>query len=117
MDGRSTLGRAGEDEAAAFYVRSGFEVLERNWRCDGGELDVVARRGSLIVFCEVKTRSSTMWGLPAEAVDRRKQARLRRLAGRWLADRGGRAREIRFDVVAVERGPSGLQVTHIPDAF
>jgi putative endonuclease len=117
MDSRPALGRAGEDAAAAFYVRKGFTVVERNWRCSAGEIDLIVRRGSLLVFCEVKTRSSVTRGLPSEAVDRRKQARLRRLAGRWLAERRPRARDLRFDVVAVEGGPSGLRVAHIPNAF
>lgn len=117
MDSRAVLGRAGENAAAAFYRRNGFTVLERNFRCSEGELDLVARRGSLIVFCEVKTRSSARWGLPAEAVDWRKQARLRRLAGRWLAERRPHACDIRLDVMAVEAGPAGLRLTHVPDAF
>ena len=117
MDSRSALGRAGEDAAAAFYARKGFTVVERNWRCSAGEIDLIVRRGSLLVFCEVKTRSSVTRGLPSEAVDRRKQARLRRLAGRWLAERRPRARDLRFDVVALEGGPSGLRVAHIPNAF
>lgn len=117
MDSRAVLGRAGENAAAAFYRRNGFTVLERNFRCSEGELDLVARRGSLIVFCEVKTRSSARWGLPAEAVDWRKQARLRRLAGRWLAERRPHACDIRLDVMGVEAGPGGLRLTHVPDAF
>jgi putative endonuclease len=117
MDSRPALGRAGEDAAVAFYVRKGFTVVERNWRCSAGEIDLIVRRGSLLVFCEVKTRSNMTRGLPSEAVDRRKQARLRRLAGRWLAERRPRARDLRFDVVAVEGGPSGLRVAHLPNAF
>jgi putative endonuclease len=117
MDPRPALGRAGEDAAAAFYARNGFTIVERNWRCSGGEIDLILRRGSLIVFCEVKTRSRVDRGLPSEAVDWRKRARLRRLAGRWLSERRPQARDLRFDVIAVEAGSSGLRVTHILDAF
>lgn len=117
MDTRPALGRAGEDVATAFYLRNGFRVLDRNFRCKAGEIDLVVRRGSLVVFCEVKTRSRTAHGVPAEAVDGRKQARLRRLAGHWLAERRPRARDIRFDVIAVEAASNGLRVTHLPDAF
>jgi putative endonuclease len=117
MDPRADLGRAGEDAAAAFYRRHGFTVLERNFRCSEGELDLVARRGSLLVFCEVKTRSSERWGFPAEAVDWRKQARLRRLAGRWLVERRPQVCDIRLDVMAVVADPTGLRLTHVPDAF
>jgi putative endonuclease len=77
-------------------------VLARNWRCRDGELDIIARRGREVVFVEVKTRSSDRFGVPAEAVDRAKQARIRRLAARWLEhDAPVRARAIRFDVVAI----------------
>jgi putative endonuclease len=117
MDYRPALGRAGEDAAAAFYVRNGFTVVERNWRCSAGEIDLIVRRGPLVVFCEVKTRSSATRGLPSEAVDRRKQARLRRLAGRWLAERRPRARDLRFDVIAVDAGSSRRELTHVPNAF
>jgi putative endonuclease len=111
------LGRAGEDVAARYLRRLGFAIVERNWRCPQGEIDLVAAKGGLIVFCEVKARRSSAWGEPSEAVDPRKQARIRRLAGRWLAEHRRHARIIRFDVVSivVEGGPP--EVVHIPDAF
>ena len=90
---------------AAWYEARGYEVLARNWRCRDGELDLVVRDGRLFVFCEVKTRTSDLFGLPQEAVTRVKQQRLRRLAARWLEeDAPVRAREIRFDVAAVMGG-------------
>ena len=89
---------------AAWYEANGYTVVARNWRCRQGELDLVARRGRVIVFCEVKTRSSTAFGAPVEAVTRTKQARLRVLAARWLADSDVVAREIRFDVASVLAG-------------
>jgi putative endonuclease len=104
------LGRSGEDLAAAWYEHHGYDVLARNWRCRAGELDIVARRGRLIVFCEVKSRTSEAFGLPAEAVGPVKQARLRRLAALWFADRAlsGRGRRaggpVRFDVAGVLAG-------------
>ena len=80
----------------------GYEVVARNWRCRDGELDLIARHGRSLVFCEVKTRSSDAFGVPAEAVTREKRARIRRLAARWLSEWDGpRPREIRFDVAAV----------------
>ena len=97
------LGARGEDLAAAWYTRQGYEVLGRNWRCREGELDLIVRRGRCVVFCEVKTRSGSGFGLPAEAVTGEKQRRLRRLATRWLGDQkpsGGFA-EVRFDVACV----------------
>jgi putative endonuclease len=77
-------------------------VVDRNWRCREGELDVVVARGSVLVFCEVKTRRSTAFGVPAEAVTVTKQRRLRTLAMRWLdAHPEARARTLRFDVASV----------------
>src|SRR5579872_3795991 len=73
------LGRAGEDLAAAWYEARGYAVVARNWRSAGGEIDLVARRGRLVVIVEVKARSSDRFGHPAEAVMRDKQLRLRRL--------------------------------------
>lgn len=101
-DPRRTLGDAGEDLVARWYAAAGYRVLDRNWRCREGELDVVAARGSVLVFCEVKTRRTTAFGTPAEAVTFAKQRRLRTLAVRWLdAHEGIRARTLRFDVASV----------------
>ena len=102
--GRQRLGAVGETLAVRHYERDGYTVLARNWRCRLGELDLVVRRGSLIVFVEVKSRSSLAYGHPAEAVTRAKQQRLRRLAAQWLHDSGWVAPEVRFDVVAVTGG-------------
>jgi putative endonuclease len=118
MHARSLLGRDGEAAASDLYRRLGFEVVDRNYRAGRGEIDLVARRGDTLVFCEVKTRSSERWGMPAEAVDRAKQAQLRRLAAAWLAERKPGSVEVRFDVVSVTlRAGRAADVTHIPDAF
>jgi putative endonuclease len=105
---RRALGSLGEDRAAAWYQDRGYRVLDRNWRCRDGELDlVVALRGTL-VFCEVKARSGTAFGRPAEAVGISKQARVRRLAARWLREHrdglSARPAVIRFDVAALLEG-------------
>jgi len=90
--------------AAAWYEANGYQVVARNWRCRQGELDLVLRRGRTIVFCEVKTRSSTAFGAPVEAVTRAKQVRLRLLAARWLEESRRAAGEVRFDVASVLAG-------------
>lgn len=102
--GRQRLGRWGEDKAAAWYLERGWEVLDRNWRGTGGELDLVLGRGGTVVFCEVKTRSSRAYGHPAEAVDRRKQQRIRALAVQWLRQHHEPTANLRFDVACVLRG-------------
>lgn len=118
MDARLGLGRCGEDLACDLYAGLGFEVVDRNWRCRSGEIDVIVRRGDLVVFCEVKTRRSGRFGGPVAAVGAEKQRRLRRLAAGWLAERRpGRVR-VRFDVVSVIVRSAGTpEVMHLPDAF
>ncbi len=117
MDARAQVGRRGEDAACDLYRRLGFRVVERNYRSGRGEIDVVARRRDTVVFCEVKTRRSDGWGVPAEAVDRAKQARLRKLAAAWMAERRPGCVDVRFDVVSVIVRGDQIDVTHVPDAF
>ena len=100
-DRRRALGASGEAAVASWYEARGYEIVVRNWRCRDGELDLVVRNGRVFVFCEVKTRTSDAFGAPVEAVTRAKQARLRRLAARWLTEAPLRPREIRFDVASV----------------
>lgn len=117
MDARAELGYRGEAIAADLYRRLGFVVVEQNFRGRSGEIDLVARSGRLLVFCEVKTRRTGRYGEPSEAVHARKQARLRRLAAEWIAARRPGTTDVRFDVVSVIVGPPGTELTHIPDAF
>lgn len=104
---RRAVGADGEARAAAWYGARGYDVLARNWTVPGragGELDLVCARDGVLVFCEVKARSTAAFGSPALAVGRDKQRRLRALAAQWLASPAGRRvryREVRFDVVAV----------------
>jgi len=116
-DPRRVVGQNGEDAAAAWYERAGYEILDRNWRIREGELDLVVRNASTIVFCEVKTRRGDAFGLPAEAVTMRKQLRIRKLASRWLGEHDASAANLRFDVAAVLPGHNGWEVDVITDAF
>jgi putative endonuclease len=112
------LGAHGERIAAAYLVRAGLRVLDRNWRCREGELDIVAREGPALVFCEVKTRRALGFGHPVEAVTPAKQRRLRLLAQRWLAAHDEHAPDLRFDVVGVLVRPSRPPlVRHLRGAF
>lgn len=101
---RQELGASGEALTARWYEAEGYTVLARNWRCREGELDLVLGRGSMVVFCEVKTRRTAAFGLPAEAVTPTKQRRIRVLATRWLQESGVHPRKLRFDVAAVLGG-------------
>lgn len=112
------IGDRGEDLACAHLEALGWEVIERNWRCPEGELDVVARQdddgGPVYVFCEVKTRRSVRFGEPVEAVDQDKARRLRRLAWAWLAAHDARGADFRIDVVGVlTRGDAEPRLTHL----
>jgi putative endonuclease len=115
---KDAVGRYGEDVAARHLLDAGLEIVARNWRCAEGEIDIVARERGVLVICEVKTRSSTRFGFPAEAITRSKADRLRRLACRWLVEHPGAGADVRFDVVSVLRRPSGAaEVDHVRAAF
>jgi len=107
MRAKDAVGRYGENVAAAHLVRAGWQVLDRNWRGVGGELDIVALEGTELVVVEVKTRSGDGFGHPAEAVTPRKLARLRRLAGQWLAGHDIHPASVRIDVLAVRTARAG----------
>lgn len=95
------VGAYGEQLAWEHLAGLGYVLVDRNWRCEQGELDIVARDGPCLVFCEVKTRRSTAFGSPVESVTPAKAARLRRLAVAWLQAHGERAEEVRIDVIGV----------------
>jgi putative endonuclease len=101
---RLALGARGEALAADWYLANGYQVLDRNWRCREGELDLVLRRGRTLVVCEVKTRTTDAFGVPAEAVTHAKRQRIRRLAALWLHEATFRPGQVRFDVAAVLAG-------------
>jgi putative endonuclease len=114
MAAKDAVGAYGERVAVRHLQDAGMVVLDRNWRCRDGEIDVVARDGTTLVFCEVKTRRGSGYGAPAEAVVPAKVQRLRRLAIRWLAESGLHPPELRFDVVAVQaRGRGAAEVEHL----
>ena len=115
---KGAVGRFGEELAVRHLQDAGLRILERNWRCAEGEIDIVAEDGDTLVICEVKTRSGTGFGDPAEAVTAPKSARLRRLSLRWIAAHGLGWRDLRFDVVTVlRRQDADPVVRHLRDAF
>lgn len=120
MNARGALGRYGEQVAARWLADAGMTVLERNWRCGDGEIDIVARDGDALVVCEVKTRSAGRFQHPMAGVGREKAERLRRLAERWLSERwlldhgGPPPGGVRIDLVGVVRGRRGAaRVEHV----
>lgn len=118
MKAKDLLGRRGELLAVEYLAGAGLIVLERNWRCAGGEIDIVALEGDVTVFVEVKTRSSIAYGHPLEAITVAKMARLRRLAGCWCAVHEPAARRIRIDAVGIVAPYNGAPVIeHVRDIF
>ena len=120
MAAKDEFGRRGEDLAAAWLESSGLVVLDRNWRCSEGELDIVATDGqNMVVFCEVKTRSGERFGSPFEAVTQGKRRKLRRLGMLWLASRTMKGfPRMRFDVIGVLWRPGeSPTVEHRLEAF
>lgn len=105
MAKKDEVGRWGEDLATSYLVSRGYEVIERNWRCPQGEVDLVARHRGSLVIVEVKTRSSKAFGHPFEAITPAKLARLNRLGFAWCVANPGWHGRLRVDVVAIVGGP------------
>ncbi len=116
---KDAVGAYGERVAVAHLVADGMELIERNWRGSAGEVDAILRdTDGTLVFCEVKTRRSTRFGSPVEAVVTAKTRRLRRLAAQWLAGSDAGTAPVRFDVVSVLPQPAGAaRVEHLRGAF
>jgi len=98
------LGADGEELAARWYVNAGYRIVDRNWRCRNGEVDLILERPGELIFCEVKTRSSQRYGHPVEAVTPLKARKVRQLAAVWMAHHPGGGRTVRFDVAGVIGG-------------
>lgn len=106
------LGKYGEELAAKHLEASGCVILDRNWRCRHGELDIVARDGDELVVCEVKTRNGDRFGSPLEAITARKLRTLRTLALAWIAERGMNTRTIRLDIIGVTPSAADGTIIH-----
>jgi putative endonuclease len=114
MNAKDVLGQQGEQLAASFLAEAGLMVIDRNWRCKQGEIDIVAVDGRTLVICEVKTRSGLRFGTPIEAITRQKAWRLRKLAVLWVNAHGLIFEEIRIDIVGVLRDASGeFAIEHV----
>ena len=112
-----TFGAWGEDLVAEWYVKRGYDIVARNWRCRQGEIDIIAIRDLVLVICEVKTRATADFGSPALAVDANKQQRLRRLAAHWLSENPTTRASVRFDVAAVIGPKEDVSLEVIESAF
>lgn len=113
-------GRQGEDLAVEYLKKQGYRIIDRNVNTPFGELDIICRKKSMVVFVEVKTRTSNAFGRPYEAVGPDKQRRISRSASAWLVERKWTEKPARFDVISVTvRAPQdgGVDIEHLEDAF
>ncbi len=111
------LGKRGEDAAAAFLERHGYEILDRNYRIRQGEIDIVAKEKDRIVFVEVKTRRGTTFGRPSLAVDRRKQKKIIACAKYYMCDHHLIGTPCRFDVIEIYVERNKATIRHLAGAF
>lgn len=114
---RKDLGARGEDLATRFLERAGYTILERNYRWARGEIDIIAERDGLLVFVEVKTARSAVFGRPETWVNAQKQQQLGQVASRYLQEKEIEEMDCRFDVIAIRRQEDGWEIRHIENAF
>jgi putative endonuclease len=112
MGRKDVLGRTGEQLAVDYLNDCGFEIIDRNWRCPTGEIDIVARKAGTTVIVEVKTRTDLRYGHPLDSITPRKLARLRRLAAQWCGEHGP-VQHVRIDAIAVLTGRDGVSIEHV----
>ncbi len=116
-DGRASVGRAGEALAERYLEQQGYAVVERNYRCPLGEVDLIARHRRVLVFVEVKTRRVETSGTPLESVNAAKQRRLKRVALHYLGQHHLHDQDVQFDVVGIRLGADPPEVRHVRRAF
>jgi putative endonuclease len=114
---RKELGRRGEEAAIAFLEKNGYRILQKNYVCKMGEVDIIAKEKDTLAFIEVKTRSSTTFGPPELAVNASKQMQLSKAAISFLKEKRLEGMKARFDVVAILLRPDGDRIELIRDAF
>ncbi|ACK42804.1 MULTISPECIES: YraN family protein [Dictyoglomus] len=113
------IGKLGEDFTVEFLSSRGFIVLERNYKVSFGEIDIIARKGDILIFVEVKTRRNLDFGMPVESVSFEKQNRIKKIAEIYVKNKQLRFKEIRFDIMSIILSPKGevLNWEYLPNAF
>lgn len=117
MSQKQILGKYGEDVAAQYLLDRGYEILERNWRCAIGEIDLVAKDKSRFVFVEVKTRNGTGYGHPFEAITAIKMSRMRKLVAQWCIQNEKSGAQVRLDAISVLVKSGRVAVEHLKQVF
>lgn len=111
-----SFGKLGEDNAAAFLIKNGYEILQRNYRFKKSEVDLICSRNKLMVFVEVKTRSSKAFGNPESFVSQNQQEAIIRAAEEYILERNWEG-DIRFDIIAIYKKGTEEELVHFEDAF
>jgi putative endonuclease len=115
---RQKLGRWGEDKACSYFISNGYKILQRNYRCRFGEIDMIVQKADQLIFAEVKTRTSTVYGYPSEAVNHRKQLKYEKSALCFLKETGWKQASYRFDIIEVMvHYNNTFSINHIENAF
>ncbi len=114
---RQKIGAEGEELAAKYLGKQGYRIIEKNWRCHLGEIDLIAKDADTIVVCEVKTRSNDSFGHPLEAITPKKQTRLRKLGELYCQSLTKTECSLRFDVITIFKDDGVAQLEHIENAF
>jgi putative endonuclease len=117
MNSNQNVGKYGEDRAAEFLEKIGYEIIERNWRGSGGEIDIVARDRDCLVFAEVKTRTRTGFGHPFEAITSRKVQTMRKLVSQWCHGQGQSFSKVRLDAISVLIVGGRVNIEHLKQVF
>lgn len=117
MGRKQVIGKYGEDLAASFLKDRGYSVIERNWRCSIGEIDLIARHKNFLVFVEVKTRNGSGFGHPFEAITAKKVLRMRRLSAKWVADHNLQELNLRLDAIAVLISGGKVSIEHLKQVY
>ena len=117
MNQNQSVGKYGEDRAAEFLKRLGYELLDRNWRSSAGEIDLIAKDGSCLVFAEVKTRTRLAFGHPFEAITAAKVRRMRTLASQWCQAHKLGVVEVRLDAISVLIRDGRVTIEHLKQVY
>jgi putative endonuclease len=117
MAHKQILGKYGEDLAEKYLIDRGYKIIQRNWRCSIGEIDLVAFHHGRYVFVEVKTRTGTGFGHPFEAITANKVARMRKLVAQWCISNEKAGAKVRLDAIAVLIVGGRVAVEHLKQVF
>lgn len=117
LSGRDRLGKEGEDLARRYLEKQGYKIKERNYRCQSGEIDMIAYDKKILVFVEVRTKTNTLHGTPAESINHIKRRKIRKAASCYLLDKEISGVECRFDVVGISCMETGCKVELFRNAF